>query len=911
MKTPTLLLASIRRPLSAFLAALCFLTATTASAVDFYYNSFRNNNGNTAAAGNKYYTYYGGTYTLYTSPGTWFFTSATFVNTYTTEVGTATHGDSPIYVDANGISGEAVFYGTNIYVRSERAAASSSQAVSIRNAGIVYLFSSTLEKVNTSADVSEGVFITDKSLFHGEDITINVSAPAVSGISLASGAATRMELIGATISCDGNTPGINFAGNGSALLVSTTIYTTGSYAPGIEFNPGIAYLEYKGGAIRVTGSSSPGIWAGINNASSHIVAKFDDIDVRSEDGAGLAINTQLNNTRSPNNAVFNDNSGIYEFSFENSTISGALGSVHVTSAATRRTGATVYEIPTRLILKLSNSKLTNDIVAFSRARLDLEARATTLDGNLRAEDATTINGIFASSTITGAIIGTGASTLDISCDSTTITRGVELSGSATAILRLANSSTLNGAITVSDNATLDARLDPTSSLHDNLFIDRGATFRLAVSGGGSITLPGFALLGKIELATAKTTITGPIILGSDATITLANVTGNDLTLAAGVTGTGFLSITSIDRAVLNQPEIRVIIDQTNNMAPTAFTLVGDGTVDLGIASYTLENRPDGAWLIGGLNSGSYGAAFGAIYNTRAAEAVSFFHSLAPIYDHLADLRTRGNVAGGTFWANVHAGSLRADSDDIFPSFDQTSVGLIVGGDTHWSAAASSIFTTGFFGDISYIDREFTRGTDGSTDSYAFGLYAAWRHPVGWFAAATARFDSQKHNFEAITMDGDYRTNAVGASLEFGRRFAFPARAWWIEPSVQAGLVNLQSATYATDSASDANRVTVRASGVHALRYRAQARVGWSPSNSPLRFHAALAYAADDINGGEIRVGDLPAMRHILESRHVEASLGSSYDFGRNSLYLDLAAAFGSSGGYTLPWRLSLGYNHAW
>jgi outer membrane autotransporter protein len=900
----------------ATLAALAVVAlALPASATDYYYNSFRNNNGNTEAANNKYYTYYDGTFALYTSPGTWFFSNASFYNTAVNEVGTSTHGDACIYVDANGIAGDAVFYGTNIYTRSERAAASNNQAFNIRNGATVYLFSSTLEKFNTDTGNSEGIYIMDRSLFHGEDITLAVSGFNVTGINLATGVATRLELDRATISTDGSAPGINFSGAGRAVIASTTITTTGSYAPGVQFVYNVAYLEYKGGSIHTTGTNSPGIWAGINNASVHYTARINDLDILAENSAGLAINTNMNNVRAANDAAFNNNNGIYEFSFENSTIEGALGSVLVTSAATwRASTATTYEIPTRLILGLGNSTLTGDIIALSRARIDLTARSTTLDGSLRAEgDAATINATFDASTITGAIAGNGGSTLDLAFDGATIHRGVELSGSATAIVRLANSSTLAGAITINDNATLDARLDPSSSFAENLFIDRGATFRIAVSGGGSATLPGMALLGHIQLDVAKTTITGPLILGSDAGITLANVTGGDLTLAAGVTGTGLLAIESIDLAALTQTEIHVIDDQTRQMSPDAFTLAGSGTIDLGIAAYTLENHPDGAWLVGGAERGSYGSAFGAIYNTRAAAVGDFFQSLAPVHDHLADLRTRPDSPRGTFWAAARAGSLRADTDGIFPAFDQTSAGLIAGGDTHWETAAGSTLTTGFFADISYVDRDFTNDADGATTSHAAGLYAAWRHPAGWFAAAAARFDAQKHDFTAATMSADYRANAIGASLELGHRFTSPAHAWWFEPSVQAALVSLQSATYTTDSASPA---TVHASGLRATRARVQARAGWLPPGGLLRFHAALACTADDTGGGDIRISSpgintLPPMRRVLEGRHVEAALGAACNLGRGSLHLDLSATLGDRDDYTLPWRLSLGYTHAW
>jgi outer membrane autotransporter protein len=912
---------SLKLAAPAALAALLAL-APRAAALDFYYNSFRNNNGNTETAGNKYYTYYDGTHTLYTSPGTWFFTSATFVNTYRTETGTATHGDSSIYVDANGVPGEAVFYGTNIYVHSERAAASENQAVSVRNRGIVYLFSSTLEKVNTSDNDSEGIYIGAQSLFHGEDITLTVTGPRNNGANIASDPYNRLELDRAFISTTGAAAGLTFTGNGAALLASATIRTTGNHAPGVQFNTATPYLEYKGGSIHATGSGSPGIWAGISNASTHVVASISDLDILSDQSFGLAINTHLNNTRAPDNTAFNDNNGIYEFSFENSAIAGALGSVRVTSAATRRAGTTFYEIPTRLILKLNHSTLTGDITALSQARLDLDARSTTLDGDLRAEGDATINATFADSAITGAITAAGGAALDLALDRTTIARGIELSGSATAILRLANSSTLAGAVSLYDDATLDARLDASSRLSDNLFIDRGATLRFAVSGA-TATFPGITLLGNLHLA-AKTTLTGPLVLGSDATITLTDVSGDDLTLGAGVTGAGLLAIQSIATASLGQPEIRVIADQTGAMAPDAFTLAG-GAVDRGLISYTLETRDDGAWLVGG----AYSPAFGAIYNTRAAAAIDFFQSLAPVHDHLAALRTawrappassRGSSgppvgssgSGGTLWASVRADALRADADTPFPAFKQTTAGLIVGGDTR-AAAAGSLFTIGWFGDISRVDRDFTRGADGATTSYAAGPHASWLHPAGWFASASARFDSQKHTFHAAGLSADYRTHALGASLELGRRLATPARAWWFEPSLQAALFSLQSAAY-TAKASDEtiSDVDVRAAALRATRYRAQVRAGWNPSSGPLRLHAALACVADDTTGGEIGInaeGD--PLRRVLEGRHVEAALGCAYVLGRGGLHLGFAATLGDRDDYTLPWRLSLGYTRAW
>jgi outer membrane autotransporter protein len=872
--------------LAALAAALAL--AAPAPAADYYYNSFRNNNGNTETAGHKYYTFYDGTHTLYTSPGTWFFENHTFINT--NQAG-GSHGDSTIYVDADGRIGESVFHGTNLYVTSSRAAAGSSQAVSIRNGGVVYLHSSTLVKINTSTDTSEGVYITDKSRFYGEDIVINANAPRVRAISLANGAGSYLSLNRATLTTTGSAAALNFAGGGIGYLVSTTIATTGPVSPGIQFNYGLPNLSYDGGSITTTGSGSPGLWAGISNVSTHVTAILKNVDIRAA-AAAIEINTHLPNLLGPTPAQ-NSNHGLYEITLENSTVAGARGSVLITSNASSPAGVAV-EIPTRVILTLKDTTLQNDLTVLSLARLQLTMTGGALDGDLLASGTTTVTATLAAgATLTGTLRLDDHATLDLTLDNSTLAGGLHATGDATATLRLAGPTARAGLLTIAP----------------------GATLTLTAAPGAPARLDGLALAGRLRLP-GKLTLDTPLdLIGDAATIALANVSGGDLVLAAGLTGAATLAIENLAPAALGRSEIHLIDDQAGTTAPDTFALAG-GAVDLGLAAYTLENRPDGAWLVGGLAQGNYGSAVGAMLNTHAAAAADWFHALLPVSRHLLTLRDPAAAAPRTtLWAHARTTRLSAPADGLLPAYDQTPAGLTLGASARWTASPAATFAAGIFGANTRTARDFTAATDGATAGLAAGLYFAWLHRDGWLAAATARFDAYKHEFDthaaaaAAALRADYRSQAVGASLEFGRRLALPARHCWLEPAIQAALVTLDGARYTTLSPNPANAVPVEIASTRALQYRLRADAGCNPAGSRLGFHARLAAARTDVTGGELRLPSLTLNRR-LEGWQAEALAGFTFDLGRHG-HLSCDYQYTRADDHARPWSLSLGYALAW
>ena len=896
-------------------AAATIALALPSAATDYYYNSFRNNNDTTAATGNKYYVYYDGTYSLYNSPGTWFFENTTLVNT--NQAG-GVHGDSTIYVDADGRVGEAVFIGVNLHVSSTRAAASSSQAVSIRNGGVVHLYSSTLVKVNTSTDTSEAVYITDKSRFYGEDIVISAIAPRVRAISLATGADSFVSLNRASLSTSGSAAGLNFAGSGIGILASTTITTTGPASPAVQFNYGLAYLSYDGGSISTTDIDSPGIWAGINNASTHVITILKDVDILAGKSGGIEVNTHLPDLIGPTPA-YNSNYGAYEFSLDGCTVEGALGSVRITSSATISTGTTFAEIPTRVLLTLKDSTLVNDVSVFSRAQLDLSMRASALNGDLVATGATAITGTLAgASTITGALALSGGATLDLALDNSAVSDGLAATGSSAATLRLANSSTLGGVITLENTATLDARVDSTSGLTQDITVAPGATFTYGALNGGAARLAGFTLAGHLRLP-GKTTITSPLTLaGNDALITLANVSGNDLVLAAGVTGAATLAVESIAPAAISQAEIHIVNDQTGAMAPDTFALAGSGTLDFGLATYTLENRANGAYLVG--SAGSASSAAGAIFNTHALAAVDWFHALTPVHAHLATLHDPGVLGQrralgdtGALWARAYTSVLAANSGNASLAFDETATGLAVGADTCWDFPIHSL-SAGIYGASGRTARDFLNDADGFTAAVGAGLYASWLHNDGWFAAATARFDSYKHNFNThaatAATRADYRTLAVGGSLEAGWRFTSPSRLWWVEPSVQAAFVKFNAADYTTKSDSEAGVRRVKIDGINATQCRVQARFGCNPGNSRLGFYGRLAAAGTRASGGDAHVAGIPVMNRMLDGWAGEGAIGFTFDMERHGR-LCVEYEYTRASDYTRPWTLTAGWRFAW
>jgi outer membrane autotransporter protein len=825
---------------------------------------------------------------------------------------------------------DVVFTGAGITLTATGTTGRGYHALGVQNGASVYLYSSTLAQ--TRADGYEGgtqmICVEQNSKFYGENLVIAAAGRRISGLGLRNNINGLVSLRDSAITASGSAAAIFSEGSGVMLMENVTAATTAAAAPGVQFSGGLPRFEFTGGSIRTAGAGSPALWLGAGNLNggpgagcTSGLVKLTAATVTAENSAAIDLNTDLPLSLRPNIASPAATwRADYTVLATSATISGAAGAVRATSVAV--SGATVSQIETTLAVSLKDSVLAGDIDLFASAsgrppnsaKLLLDLDNSTLRGDLRAADGATARVRLAGgSVMTGDIVLDGAAGLDFDG---ILHGGVTAGGTAAAALRLADA-TLAGGITLGGGARLA------------ITAPAGAAVRVA----GDITLNDQAVW---RLA-AKTTVAGALALAPGATIAIADARGDDLAVAGPVTGAGLLDIGRINGAVLGRPEIRVVAAGAAGAGPmtAAFSLARP--LNHGLAAYALENRDDGAWLTGGI-----GPAGAAVFNTPALAAADWFHAAGRLHrrDNTAAafrgarasrVRTdgvpppaktttrAGGAASSDLWLQLTADRAGVSAARPGLAFDQTTFALAAGSALRWdapAAATAAATAAGLFLATARAGRDFAAAATGETTSAGAGLTLDWSHDAGWRAGLVARLDTHKHHFEtagaaADAIRADYRTATFGASAELGLRLPVrpAASGCWFEPSAAAGVVRLNGATYATQSALAENIVPVRLAAATAAQYRLQLAFGRDAAGGLWRFRARLAAANVDASGGGITAPGLSA-NFTRDGWCAEAGLGVARALGRGGhLYLDYEYATAS--GFDRPWTAVLGWRRSW
>jgi outer membrane autotransporter protein len=599
------------------------------------------------------------------------------------------------------------------------------------------------------------------------------------------------------------------------------------------------------------------------------------------------------------------------------------------------------------IITLNDSTLNGGIVSENRGDLHLTLNRTPLDGPLTLKGDTLAFLHLANSPVAGPVSLSGSSRLEagitagalaagialaddatatLTLDNTTIADGLAATGRATLALALNNASTLDGGITLADTARVEITLDTGGRLRGDILAAGASTLTLAAPAGATLTLASnLTLDGATWRLAGKVRHTGTLTIASPAsTIAIATARGDDLvldtglTFAPGIADTARLDIGAIAGDILGKPEIRVIHTGTapfiteSNPEP----LILSHPVDYGLAAYTLENRADGAWLVGGL-----GTAGAAVVNSTALAASDWFATLDPVHRHLDRLRDLPPVPAGArfdtgrFWLHTRAADAAVDRPGDILDFKQHTLALTTGVDMRRDGP-HHLLTAGAFAATTRTDRDFTGAADGRTITTGAGLYALWRHTRGPHLAATARFDAAKTVFDTRTADNvmraSYHHQTAGASLEAGWRLdhLLPA-SLWLEPAVQIALARLAGVTYTTRSNASDNRIPVTVDGARALQYLAQLSLGRALGEH-WTARARLACADIDLTGGGVTAGvtGTRLTGGALAGTRLEAALGLARRLTRDSL-LSLDYDYSRAQNHTRPWSLSLSYTRAW
>jgi outer membrane autotransporter protein len=296
-----------------------------------------------------------------------------------------------------------------------------------------------------------------------------------------------------------------------------------------------------------------------------------------------------------------------------------------------------------------------------------------------------------------------------------------------------------------------------------------------------------------------------------------------------------------------------------------------------------------------------------IHGVPGSQSLMWFASQDNLSRRLGELRATGTLpaAGYSGWLRARAehDSLGSGSTDIRP-FDMDLYGFELGADKTL-AITNARLALGLYAAYGHATQHFTpragTGTaDGASDQIGLGLYAAWLHNAGWFANITLAAACYDNDFTSHDQSGnrtvaDYNDNAIGASLEFGKRIALDraiAPSWFLEPTAQVTLAQLLRDDYHTTGNTNTNHLDIRASDATITRLRATLRAGrtWRE----IELSARIGTSHETSSGGKITITNTAA------APWRPTTVGQ--------LYFDYEFATGDA--YQKPWSFSLGYRHA-
>ena len=233
--------------------------------------------------------------------------------------------------------------------------------------------------------------------------------------------------------------------------------------------------------------------------------------------------------------------------------------------------------------------------------------------------------------------------------------------------------------------------------------------------------------------------------------------------------------------------------------PAQFSLV-NGPVALGAWSYQLASRSNGEatewYLDPTTKTVSPGArSVLALFN---APATILYAEGATLRSRMGELRFNGGDSG--FWMRTYGNKYNvADGSGV--AYQQTQQGLSLGadvrlGDSQWLAGVM----TGY----SHSDLNIEQGTSGTIKSYYLGPYVTWLDDEsGYYFDALLKFN-RFHNDAKVGMSdgtrakGDYTSNGVSASAEFGRHIKLE-QDYFIEPYGKLTTAVIQGKNYDLDN----------------------------------------------------------------------------------------------------------------
>jgi outer membrane autotransporter protein len=394
---------------------------------------------------------------------------------------------------------------------------------------------------------------------------------------------------------------VDFEGNGNVLFTSSTLRTTGTAAPAVQFrnnpNNNTSNFVFADGVISTAGVDSPAFFTHPQGSGQPVFT--DNITL---------INSLVSATQAVGLDVNADIRGAPNFpNTSNAPAGGWNGTVNLDLDHTPMTGG------------LAGLRVTTGVFHSSGSRFEV---ATTVN-------ATLVN----SSTLAGGILLDGSAKLNLAVDATSL---------------------VTGGIAIADKAILNLNQDVLDRIEGGLAITGAGALSVAATGaaGPALFTRDLSLSGSSSIRfEGDTLFSGILTFADSAGIIIANVSGTDLTLApgAGFNGDPALRIENITADALGRATIPLIIDTTGAglLATSSLTLVeneipGTARVDFGRYGYSLVTTATTAELV--LTRRQFRNAASGTWNISDMT----YESTPAGTQHAFYLDGTGDLAGSTF-----------------------------------------------------------------------------------------------------------------------------------------------------------------------------------------------------------------------------------------------------------------------
>ncbi|WP_447793643.1 autotransporter outer membrane beta-barrel domain-containing protein [Pseudomonas farris] len=404
----------------------------------------------------------------------------------------------------------------------------------------------------------------------------------------------------------------------------------------------------------------------------------------------------------------------------------------------------------------------------------------------------------------------GASTAAMTVANSTLQGNINIAGNSTANLTFDQGHMTGDVVLVDDPSTATVTLQNNSTFTGRLDQVNGVT----INSGSTVTLTGNDTIGALAMGG------GNLKFGPDDQPdtfyqlnvgTLVGNPGTNLIMMKGNFASAqhdFLNVTGVATGDFG---LAVSASGLDAVSPLALTLVRTGSghaqfslvsgpVALGAWSYQLASRSDGEatewYLDPTTKTVSPGArSVLALFN---APATILYAEGATLRSRMGELRFNGGDSG--FWMRTYGNKYNV-TDGSGVAYQQTQQGLSLGadvrlGDSQWLAGVM----TGY----SHSDLNIEQGTSGTIKSYYLGPYVTWLDDEsGYYFDALLKFN-RFHNDAKVGMSdgtrakGDYTSNGVSASAEFGRHIKLD-QSYFIEPYGKLTTAVIQGKNYDLDN----------------------------------------------------------------------------------------------------------------